>query len=82
MNKEPIVNLNRLIYNAGVTSATTDIINLENYTNRQGRSYYDYLVIQRKLFETVEKCLFENKSITVKDYLNLIIKLESEYERE
>ena len=84
MNEKPkkIIDLHRLIYNAGISPSSLNVISLEKYASEQGRSYYDNLVIQNELFTIVEKCILENKSITIKDYLNTMIKLESEYERD
>ena len=84
MNEKPkkIIDLHRLIYNAGISRSSLNVISLEKYASEQGRSYYDNLVIQHELFTIVEKCILENKSITIKDYLNTMIKLESEYERD
>ena len=84
MNEKPkkIIDLHRLIYNAGISPSSLNVISLEKYASEQGRSYYDNLVIQNELFTSVEKCILENKSITIKDYLSTMIKLESEYERD
>ena len=76
------VDFERLTYNAGVLPPEPDVISLKKYASEKGRSYYDNLVMQRELFKAVEKKILTNKSIEIKDYLNMMVKLESEYERE
>ena len=76
------VDFERLTYNAGVLPPEPDVISLKRYVGEKGRSYYDNLMIQHKLFKAVEKKILTNKSIEIKDYLNMMVKLESEYERE
>ena len=77
-----LVDFERLTYNAGVSPPEPDVISLKKYASEKGRSYYDNLVMQRELFKAVEKKILTNKSIEIKDYLNMMVKLESEYERE
>ena len=83
MKEKTITSLSRMLGNAEITLAKPHGISTKDYVlGKAGRSYYDSLVIEDELFHRVEEWLLENKSITVKDFLEIMVNTELDYVRE
>ena len=82
MENEIITSLSRMLGNAEITLAKPHGISTKDYALEKGRSYYDSLMIEDELFHKVEEWLFQNKSITVKDFLEIMMNIELDYVRE
>ena len=82
MENKTITSLSRLLGNAEITLVKPHGISTEDYALGKGRSYYDSLMIKNELFDRVEEWLLENKSMTVKDFLGIMVNTELDYVRE
>ena len=82
MEDKKIIGLGRLLNNAEIKLITPHGISTKDYVLGKGRSYYDSLMIEGQLFHKVEEWLFQNKSITVKDFLEIMMNIELDYVRE
>ena len=81
MENKTIIGLGRLLNNAEITLIKPHGISTKDYALEKGRSYYDSLMIEDELFHKVEEWLFQNKSITVKDFLEIMMNIELDYIR-
>jgi hypothetical protein len=82
MKERTITGLSRMLGNAEITLIKPHGISTKDYALEKGRSYYDSLMIEDELFHKVEEWLFQNKSITVKDFLEIMVNTELDYVRE
>ena len=82
MKERTITGLSRMLGNAEITLAKPHGISTKDYVLGKGRSYYDSLMIEDELFHKVEEWLLENKSMTVKDFLEIMVNTELDYVRE
>ena len=82
MEEKTITSLSRLLGNAEIILAKPHGISTKDYALGKGRSYYDSLMIEDELFHKVEEWLLEKKSITVKDFLEIMVNTELDYVRE
>ena len=82
MECKTITSLSRLLGNAEIALINPHGISTKDYALEKGRSYYDSLMIEDELFHKVEEWLFQNKSITVKDFLEIMVNTELDYVRE
>ena len=82
MEEKTIISLSRLLGNAEISLAKPHGINTKDYVLGKGRSYYDSIMIEDELFHKVEEWLLQKKSITVKDFLEIMVNTELDYVRE
>ena len=81
MKERTITGLSRMLGNAEITLIKPHGISTKDYALEKGRSYYDSLMIEDELFHKVEEWLFQNKYITVKDFLEIMMNVELDYIR-
>ena len=82
MEYKTITSLSRMLGNAEITLVKPHGISTKDYVLGKGRSYYDSLMIEDELFHKVEEWLLEKKSITAKDFLEIMVNTELDYVRE
>ena len=82
MEYKTITSLSRMLGNAEIILEKPHGISTKDYVLGKGRSYYDSLMIEDELFHKVEEWLLEKKSITAKDFLEIMVNTELDYVRE